>query len=71
MSMWMSDSAFESRTLATIVTKVPIKLDLKAAEVKAYDKQKAVNLFTELEFTSLISKLPADAFEQSVQEALF
>ncbi|OGV95698.1 hypothetical protein A2W24_05510 [Microgenomates group bacterium RBG_16_45_19] len=65
------DSAFESRTLATIVTKVPIKLDLKAAEVKAYDKQKAVNLFTELEFTSLISKLPADAFEQSVQEALF
>lgn len=64
-------SAFESKKLATIVTDVPIRLDLNAAEVKEYDKGKVVDLFEELEFRSLLSKLPNDSFEAAVQEALF
>jgi DNA polymerase-1 len=65
------ESAFESKMLATIVTDVPIKLDLAAAEVKQYDKEKVVEIFNELEFNSLLNKLPNDSFEASVQEALF
>lgn len=65
------ESAFESKKLATIVTDVPITLDLPAAQVKEYDKEKVAVLFEELEFRSLLNKLPNDSFEASVQEALF
>ena len=65
------EMAFKSKELATIITDVPIKLDLEAAMVKAYDKTKVVRIFEEYEFRSLINKLPKDAFEESVQEALF
>ena len=51
-------SALLSQKLATIVTKVPIKIDLKACKVHDYDQEKAVKLFEELEFKSLINKLP-------------
>ncbi|PIZ46742.1 hypothetical protein COY29_06135 [Candidatus Woesebacteria bacterium CG_4_10_14_0_2_um_filter_39_14] len=47
-----------SQKLATIVTKVPLKLKLKACLLHDYDQQKAIKLFEELEFRSLISKLP-------------
>ena len=52
------DNACLSQKLATIVTKVPLKLNLKACLVHDYDHQKAVKLFEELEFKSLINKLP-------------
>jgi DNA polymerase-1 len=65
------DSAFESKHLATIVREVPIKLNLDACEVKHYDKARAVALFEDLEFQSLMRKLPGDSFEESVQESLF
>ena len=64
-------SAFESKRLATIVTDVPVRLDLEMSTVQKYDKEKTVHLFEELEFRSLMNKLPNDEFEQSVQEALF
>ncbi len=47
-----------SRKLAEIVTNVPIKLNLKACLVHDYDHEKAKKLFEELEFKSLIEKLP-------------
>jgi len=65
------ESAFESKKLATIVRDVPIELDLEAAEVRRYDKDKVVEVFKELGFESLLNKLPNDSFETAVQEALF
>ena len=59
-----------SKKLATIVREVPIELDLAACQVHEYDKDKVMKLFAELEFTSLIKKLPNDSFEQMVQETL-
>ena len=60
-----------SKKLATIDTAVPIKLDWKATEIHEYDKNKILKLFDELQFKSLIRKLPNDSFEQAVQEVLF
>ena len=59
-----------SKELATIDRKVPIELDLAACQVHEYDKEAVIKLFEELEFRSLIRKLPNDSFEQMVQEAL-
>lgn len=52
------ESAYLSKKLATIVTNVPIKLKLRNCRFADYDKEKAESLFRELEFRSLINKLP-------------
>ena len=52
------ESAELSKKLAQIVTNAPIKLSLKACRVHDYDEKKAINLFEELEFKSLIRRLP-------------
>lgn len=52
------ESAFLSKKLATIVTNAPVKLDLKTCRVADYDQGRAIALFKELEFRSLIDKLP-------------
>jgi DNA polymerase-1 len=65
------ESAFLSKKLGAIVLDVPIKLSLRACVVHDYDKTEAVERFKELEFTSLIKKLPNDGFEQMVQDTLF
>jgi len=59
-----------SKQLATIDRKVPIRLNVAACQVHEYDKDMVIKLFEELEFRSLIKKLPNDSFEQMVQEAL-
>lgn len=59
-----AESAALSRKLAEIVTDVPIKLSLKACVVHDYDHQKAKRLFEELEFKSLIEKLPGIGKEE-------
>lgn len=53
-----AESAVLSKKLATIDTQVPIQLDLNKCILSDYDKQKAIKLFEELEFKSLISRLP-------------
>jgi 5'-3' exonuclease len=63
--------ALQSKQLATIITDVPIKLDLDACKVSGYDKDEVIKLFDELGFKSLVRKLPADEFELSVQDSLF
>ncbi|MBI4235293.1 hypothetical protein HY604_03260 [Candidatus Peregrinibacteria bacterium] len=50
-------SAFESKTLATIITQVPMSLDLNSCRTHHYDPEKILELFKELEFKSLYSKL--------------
>ncbi len=53
-----AESAVMSKELATIELDAPIKLDLKKCRVSDYDHAKAVDLLEELEFKSLISRLP-------------
>jgi len=53
-----AESAALSQKLATIVTKVPIELNLKACQLHDYDQEKTIRLFLELGFRSLIKKLP-------------
>lgn len=63
------ESAKLSKKLATIVTNVPIKFKLKACKVHDYDHQKARKLFEELEFRSLIEKLPGVRKEKPKKKA--
>ncbi len=60
------DIAFQSKTLATIVTDTPIKLNLDECHVGKFDRQKAVELFRELEFNSLLPKLPVSDGDKAV-----
>lgn len=55
------EQAFHSRHLVTIVTDVPIDLDLSACRFGQYDREKAMALLRELEFKSLVGKLPQPA----------
>ncbi|MBI4186437.1 MAG: DNA polymerase I [Chloroflexi bacterium] len=50
--------ARQSKELATIVTQMPVALNLDDCQVSRYDRNQAVELFRELEFFSLLPKLP-------------
>jgi len=53
------DSAKLSKVLATIVTDVPdLELSLEGAELQDYDRERVIRLFQELEFRTLINRLP-------------
>lgn len=54
-----------SKKLGTIMTDLPIKLDLKKSELADYDTEKVVKMFQELEFRSLIDKLPQPSSKAS------
>lgn len=53
-----AEAAVLSKRLATIDVNAPIKLDLEKCVLHDYDKNAAQKLFLELEFRSLITKLP-------------
>jgi len=53
------DSALTSRRLATIVTDVPVELNLESCQVGDYSRERAMALLGELDFSSLMSRLPA------------
>jgi DNA polymerase-1 len=50
--------ARQSKELATIVTQMPVKLKLDDCRVSHYDRNKVTELLRELEFASLLKKLP-------------
>ncbi len=52
------DDAYLSKTLGTIKTDVPIKFDLANCKLHSPDKDKLIKLFQELEFKSLLGKIP-------------
>jgi len=54
------ESAFLSKLLATIVTDAPLELDLEACRVAGFDRDKVVELFRELEFRTLLNRLPSE-----------
>lgn len=60
------ESAELSKKLATIVTNAPVKLNLPACLVADYNQDKVIKLFQELEFRSLINKLPGIEIEENL-----
>jgi len=50
--------ARQSKELATIVTQTPVSLSLDDCRVSQYDRHRVAELFRELEFMSLLPKLP-------------
>jgi DNA polymerase-1 len=52
------EMARRSKELATIVTDTPVTLDLEKSRAGQYDRQQASDFFRELEFYSLIPRLP-------------
>ena len=52
------DLAFKSKTLTTIVKETPVKLDLDSAYFGNYDRENVVDFLRELEFMSVIPRLP-------------
>lgn len=50
--------AYLSQKLSTIKTDLPIKVDFDKCQVHRYDRQRVYELFQELEFRSLLSKIP-------------
>ena len=52
------DQAFLSKVLAQVEKNVPIDFDLKKCQWKEYNREKAIQILKELEFYSLIARLP-------------
>src|SRR4030042_1996293 len=63
-----AEIARQSKELATIVTETPVTLNLDDCRVTRYDRQKAAELFRELEFFSLLPKLPGTEGESGAAE---
>lgn len=62
--------AFMSQKIATIKRDVPVDFDLDAAIVHTYDRNRVVTLFQELNFKSLLTKLPVVDVKASQQSRL-
>jgi DNA polymerase-1 len=60
--------AHRSKELATIVTDVPVSLELEGSSVDRYDRKKAAEFLRELEFFSLLPKLPGGDEEAAAGE---
>jgi len=59
------EQAFQNKELVTIVTDLPVSLNLDDCRVSAYDRNRVVDLFRELEFVHLLSSLPGDEKQTS------
>ncbi len=58
------DTAHRSKELTTIVTELPVKLDLEESKLSRFNRQKVAGLFRELEFASLLPRL-SEALEEA------
>ncbi|HUY75371.1 MAG TPA: DNA polymerase I, partial [Ktedonobacterales bacterium] len=65
------EQARQSKYLATIVTDVPLTLDLEGARALRYDPDRVLRLFRELEFSSLVDRLPRRAADAGTASATF
>ncbi|HET8777284.1 MAG TPA: 5'-3' exonuclease H3TH domain-containing protein, partial [Candidatus Limnocylindria bacterium] len=55
------ESAFMSREIGRIITDLPVDLNLEEARTGRYDRRAVAQRFRELEFRSLIDRLPASS----------
>ena len=53
------ERAFENRILTTISREAPVEMDAEATRFGDFDRQAVVDLLTELEFFSVVNRLPA------------
>lgn len=60
--------AYLSYDLAKIKTDLDIKFEKKKSRLKNFDKNKIISLFEELEFFSLIKRLPKDNWEEMAEK---
>ncbi len=65
-----ADLAYQCRELATIVTNVPVELEVERCTVGDYNREGVVDLFRLLEFRSLVNKLPDSSRTPSPVETL-
>ena len=63
------ESAFLSRSVGRIVTDLPVQLELKQARTGRYDRRAVAQRFRELEFRSLIDRLPASSIAPTGHDA--
>jgi DNA polymerase-1 len=61
--------ARHSKDMATISTKAPVKLDLKQCEFSSYDREAAAAFLRDLEFKSLVPRLPESTARPAVDGA--
>ena len=59
----MGDQARQSKFLATIVLDAPVSLDLEACRTGQINRDKVIALFRELEFRTLVDKIPGGTSE--------
>jgi DNA polymerase-1 len=59
------ERAFENRVLMTISRDAPVVLDLEATRFGQFDRKNVVDLLTELEFFSVIPRIPASTLDSS------
>lgn len=64
-----AESAAMSKSLATLDLNAPLKLDLKKCEINDYDQAKVIELFKQLEFKSLIPRLPGFTADPNSSES--
>ncbi|TSC76535.1 MAG: DNA polymerase I [Parcubacteria group bacterium Gr01-1014_31] len=64
------EKALLAKRLCKITTDAPVKFHLNECEVGAYDPAAVIRLFSELEFKSLINRLPASKHVADAQGAL-
>ncbi len=67
----MSEQARQSKYLATIVLDAPVQLDLEACRAGQFNRDKVIALFRELEFRTLVDKIPGgtgDTYSTTVVE---
>jgi DNA polymerase-1 len=62
------EMAQQSYKLAEINKEAPLKIDWEDCLLTNYDKNKAVDLFKELNFNSLLPRLPKDSWEKETEE---
>lgn len=56
-----AESAVLSKKLATVITDVPVKLNLEACVARDFDKEKVVGIFRQLGFRSLIGRVMGES----------
>ena len=61
--------ARQSKELTTIVTQTPVTLNLDDCRVSQFDRKQVADFFRELEFYSLLTKLPGTEGESALIEA--
>jgi DNA polymerase-1 len=64
------ESAFLSRQIGRILTDLPVELNLEEARTGRYDRRAVAQRFRELEFRSLIDRLPPSSLASSGSEPL-